>query len=285
MRNRWFVQLGVALFFWAGFSLIFAAHLHSEEEKVLARVGDRVITDMDLEQVMARSIASGRKKVFTVEDKKRLLDSYVNTLLIAQEARKEKMDEKPEIRRGLKSIYVDLITHEYLKKHVLPFVQVTDQEIDAKLKGAGDLVPREVLLLREIVVPSEREAQEIYEELKKGKDFSEMARAKSISSTKNQGGMIPQVTRGQLPPAFEEIAFSLNVRDFSKPFKTDAGYCILTLVNKKVRTPEEIKRYVDTIKGKLKEIEMNQKTAERVAKKVDEVRKDYKTEIYFDRIQ
>ena len=49
MRDRQFVQLGVALFLLAGFSLIFAAHLHSEEEKVLARVGEMVITDRDLE--------------------------------------------------------------------------------------------------------------------------------------------------------------------------------------------------------------------------------------------
>jgi peptidyl-prolyl cis-trans isomerase C len=285
MRNRWFVQLGVALFFWAGSLLIFAAYLHSEEERVLARVGEMVITDRDLDGVMARSIASEKKKAFTVEDKKRLLDSYVNTLLVAQEARKEKMDEKPEIRRGLKTIYVDLITQEYLKKHIMPFVQVTDQEVDAKLKGGPDLVPREVLFLREIVVPSEQEALEIYEELKNGKDFSEMAKAKSTSSTKKQGGVIPQVSRGQLAPAFEEIAFSLNVGELSKPFKTDAGYCILTLVNKKVRTPEEIKRYTDIIKDKLKQIMMKQKSADLIAKNVDEVRKDYKTEIYFDRIQ
>ena len=234
---------------------------------------------------MGRSIASGRKKVFTVEDKKRLLDSYVNTLLIAQEVRKEKMDEKPGIRMGMKTFYDDLITQKYLKKHITPFVQVTDQEVDDKLKGNPNLVPREVLFLREIIVPSEQEALEIYEELKNGKDFSEMAKAKSISSTKKRGGTIPQVSRGQLAPAFEEIAFSLNVGELSKPFKTDAGYCILTLVNKKVRTPEEIKRYVDIIKDKLKQIVTKQKSTDLVVKKVEEVRKDYKTEIYFDRIE
>ena len=153
------------------------------------------------------------------------------------------------------------------------------------IKGNPDLVPREVLSLREIVVPSEQEALEIHEELKKGKDFSETAKAKSISSTKKQGGMIPQVSRGQLPPVLEEVAFNLNVREFSKPFKTDAGYCILFLAEKKVRTPEEIKRYTDIIKGKLKQILTTRKSADLVAKKVDEVRKDYKTEIYFDRIQ
>jgi len=285
MRDRQCVQLGVALFLLAGFSLIFAAHLHSEEEKVLARVGEMVITDRDLGEVMARSIASGKKKVFTVEDKKRLLDSYVNTLLIAQEARREKMDEKPGIKMGMKTYYDDLITHEFLKKHVIPFVQVTDQEIEAKLKGNPNLVPREILLLREIIVPSEQQALEIHEELKKGKDFSETAKARSFSSTKNQGGSLPQVTRGQLPPVLEEVAFSLKVGEFSKPIKTDAGYYILFLANKKVRTDQEIKRYLDIIKDKLKQIETSQKTAELVAKKVDEVRKDYKTEIYFDRIE
>lgn len=285
MRDRQYVQLGAALFLLIGLSFVFATHLRAEEEKVLARVGEMVITERDLGEVMARSIAMGRKKDFTVEDKKRLLDSYVNTLLVAQEARKEKMDEKPDIKTVVKTYHDDLLTQEYLKKHVIPFVQVTDQEIEAKMKGNPNLVPRELLLLKEILVSSEQEALEVYEELKKGKDFSELAKAKSISASKGRGGQMGQVTRGQLPPALEETAFSLKAGEFSKPIKTDAGYTLLLLVDKKVRTPEEVKRYLDIIKGKLKEIELKQKTAELVGKKVDEVRKDYKTEIYFDRIQ
>jgi peptidyl-prolyl cis-trans isomerase C len=285
MRDRRHVQLEMALFFLAGFLLTFAAHLHAEEEKVLARVGETVITDRDIGEVMARSIASGRKKEYTVEDKKRLLDSYVNTVLMAEEARKEKMDENPKIKMGMKTFRTDLITREYLKKHILPFVKVTDQEIEAMMSGNPNLVPKELLLLKEIVVPSEQEALAIYEELKNGKDFSMMARAKSISQTKDRGGVMQQVSKGQLAPAFEEIAFSLNVGELSKPFKTDAGYCILLLSDKKVRTSEEIKRYHTIIKDKLKQIERSRKTSELVAKKVDEVRKDYKVEIYFDRIE
>ena len=63
------------------------------------------------------------------------------------------------------------------------------------------------------------------------------------------------------------------------------GYYILFLANKKVRTDEEIKRYLNIIKDKLKQIETKQKTAELVAKKVDEVKKDYKIEIHSDRIE
>ncbi len=67
------------------------------------------------------------------------------------------------------------------------------------------------------------------------------------------GGLKRQVIKGQLPKALEDVAFRLKKGEFSKPIKTEEGYYILYLVEKKERSPEEIKRLEGIIKEKIKE--------------------------------
>jgi foldase protein PrsA len=141
------------------------------------------------------------------------------------------------------------------------------------------------LTLKEILVKTEKEAEAIYEELKKGKDFSTIASEKSLAPTKTYGGRKKPVSRGQMPKALEEVAFKLKKGEFSKPIKTDEGYYILSLVEKQERTPEEIKRLEGMIKERIKKIEIAKKTQEMVEKKVEELKKNTKIEVYYDRIQ
>jgi len=81
------------------------------------------------------------------------------------------------------------------------------------------------------------------------------------------------------------VAFKLKKGELSKPIKTDEGYYILSLVDKKERAPEEIKKLEGVIKEKIKQIEIAKKTQEMVGKKVEELKKNTKIEVYYDRIQ
>jgi len=76
---------------------------------------------------------------------------------------------------------------------------------------------------------------EIYTKLKNGEDFAELAeRFSEDRSTAVKGGRLPPFGVGKMVPEFEEIAFSLNKpAEYSKPFETDFGWHIVSLVNKK----------------------------------------------------
>lgn len=113
------------------------------------------------------------------------------------------MDEKPEIKAKLKIVRNDLLIQEYVATRIVPFATVTDEEIEAKFKENPSLIPKEILTLKEIVVKTEKEAQAIYEKLKKGGDFSELVREKSIA-----------------PREFMEVTRGRSVRgNFRKPLK------------------------------------------------------------------
>jgi len=84
-----------------------------------------------------------------------------------------------------------------------------------------------------ILVPTEEKATWIYKELKNGKDFANLAKEYSECPSKANGGDLGYFGKGQMVKEFEDVAFSMNEGDFSKPFKTQFGYHIVKLTGKK----------------------------------------------------
>lgn len=82
--------------------------------------------------------------------------------------------------------------------------------------------------------------QDIYKKLNQGEDFE--ALAKQFSDDKSsapKGGMLSPFSSGQISaPEFEDAAFGLNnIGDVSQPFKTQYGWHIVKLYNKKLIPP------------------------------------------------
>ena len=78
--------------------------------------------------------------------------------------------------------------------------------------------------------------QEIYKKLNQGEDFEALAKQFSEDkSSASKGGMLSPISSGQLSsPEFENVAFGLtHVGDVSEPFKTNYGWHIVKLYNKK----------------------------------------------------
>jgi len=277
--------LGLSLI--VGFLLFGAGLLFSQSEIILAKVGQIEITQNELNYLIEKYKPLKKEKggLFEPEEKRRLLESLIKGVVITMEAEKEKLDQKPEIKTKLVMQRRETLSQEYVQTRIQPLVKMTDKDVEEKLKDYPNLVPKEILSLKEILVKTEKEAQGIYEALKKGGDFLKIAAEKSIANTKIHGGNMKPVSRGQLPRVIEEVAFSLKIGELSKPFKTDVGYYILFLEGKKERSPEEIKRLEDTIKEKVKQIELSKMMEEMAEKKVEELKSKVKVEVYYDRIQ
>ncbi len=79
----------------------------------------------------------------------------------------------------------------------------------------------------------------IYDMLKQGMKFSELARRYSQEPSSNRsGGILKPFRIGRMPATFENAAFALkNKGDYSQPILTYYGWHILMLVNKKPDLP------------------------------------------------
>jgi len=282
MSKRILIAGVVMLIF--GVSFVLAGRVFSESEVILAKVGDKVITQKDFEEFLQKNMSMRRNRAYSPEEKRAMLDNLIRSLAIVAEAEKEKLDETPDFKSKMKLYRVEVLVQETFAK-ILPTVKVTDEEIEALVKQNPALTPQETLQMKEIMVKTEKEAEAIYDELKKGADFAKIAVDKSKSETRISGGNMRPVTRGMLPKPVEEVAFSLKQGEISKPIKTDKGYYILYMTERKEKTPEEMEKLMVQIKDKLRSIESSKKAQDVLMKKAEELKSKLKVEAYYDRIQ
>ncbi|MCX7550647.1 peptidylprolyl isomerase [Xanthomarina sp. F2636L] len=99
----------------------------------------------------------------------------------------------------------------------------------------------------------ESRINDIYLKLQQGEDFESLAKQFSEDqSSASKGGMLSPFTGGQLSSIeFENEAFALEkIGDVSKPFKTDFGWHIIKLYNKK--SVESLEKMKGELEGKVK---------------------------------
>lgn len=76
-------------------------------------------------------------------------------------------------------------------------------------------------------------AQRLLDSLKKGADFAELAKKYSNDGSAANGGDLGEAKRGMYVPEFEAAAFSLAPNQISDVVKTQYGYHIIQLLNRK----------------------------------------------------
>jgi peptidyl-prolyl cis-trans isomerase C len=78
-----------------------------------------------------------------------------------------------------------------------------------------------------ILVEKQSQALKVFEELKAGADFKELAKKYSTCPSGKKGGDLGQFGRGQMVREFEQAAFALKTGQVSEPVKTQFGYHII----------------------------------------------------------
>ncbi|MBE7704252.1 MAG: peptidylprolyl isomerase [Cyanobacteria bacterium SIG29] len=84
-----------------------------------------------------------------------------------------------------------------------------------------------------LLVKTEAEALKIKEEIAAGKDFAQAAQEVSLCPSGQNGGDLGYFTKGQMVKEFETAAFSMEVGEVSNPIKTQFGYHLIYLTDKK----------------------------------------------------
>ena len=110
----------------------------------------------------------------------------------------------------------------------------------ARLEGKQLLQPAHILIhLAQDATEEDRAAAKIridsvYQALKDGADFAELAKAVSQDpGSAARGGMLPWIGPNQLVKEFEDVAYSLEVNEMSEPFLMPFGYDIVKLMGRK----------------------------------------------------
>lgn len=131
----------------------------------------------------------------------------------------------------------NLIMEKLLEQAVYPSVAVTDEEVAAYYKANRDQFDRPAQVrARQIVVATEADGQKVLGQLRQGRPFAEVAAEYSLSPDAQQGGDLGFFARGQMPPEFDNVVFDLPINHLSDLVKSDYGYHIFLVEEKRKAT-------------------------------------------------
>lgn len=194
------------------------------------------------------------------EDQKKLaaLSTVIDAKVIAEKARAEKVQDTVEFKNRLEFIVDRELHNAYFKKHIVD--AVTDAEVKTRYDAEiAKLPPVEEVRARHILVKTEEEAKTVIKELGEGKDFAELAKAKSTDPNKSDGGDLGYFKKGMMVPEFEKVAFEMKTGDVSKvPVKTQFGFHVIKIEDKRNAPPPAF----DQVKDQVRQIVLRDKYME-----------------------
>ena len=98
------------------------------------------------------------------------------------------------------------------------------------------------------VAQAEAKAKLIYQQLKNGAKFDELAKKVSDGSTAAQGGPLGTFKKGELAKEFEDKTMSLKPGEFTEPIRTKQGFLILKVDSHRSAGVPPLKEVEDNIK-------------------------------------
>ena len=244
------------------------------ENKLLAEVNGKKIYEDDVFHLLAG-----------IEDKQRfnskegfniLTDELVNQELILQNAKENNFDQEDEFRKRLEEVKNDMLKN-YAMHKIFNEVTINDDEVlDYYNKNKDTLFSPTTYTASHILVEDENKANKILEEIENGLDFAEAAKKYSIDPSKDNGGSLGTFPKGVMVPEFQEGLDKLSIGEVSKPVKSQFGYHLIKLDDKKVNEQnfEDIK---DNVRSTYEMIKRQEKYLElvNVLYKKSEVKKYY----------
>ncbi|WP_132255406.1 peptidylprolyl isomerase [Methylobacterium segetis] len=216
-------------------------------ETVVAKVNGTPITQGDL-TVAGEDPALSLPGVDDAQKKNLLVDYMIDLKVGAQAADAAKIGETPDFKRKLAYFRDKLLLDEYLdreaKKAATPEAAraLYDQTVKA-------MKPEEEVHARHILVDNEGDARKIAERIKGGEDFAKVAaEASKDPGSKTEGGDLGWFTKERMVAPFAEAAFKLPVGQVSDPVKTQFGWHVIKVEEKRTKPIpgfEEMKEQVD----------------------------------------
>jgi len=119
-----------------------------------------------------------------------------------------------------------------------------DKDLEARLSAVK--VEKETLAARDWDAEAVSKAKELLKQLRDGADFAKLAKEYSSGPSAPRGGDLDYFSRGMMAPEFEAAAFSTKPGGISDVVKTDFGYHIIKVEDRRQEIPEDFDKEKET---------------------------------------
>jgi parvulin-like peptidyl-prolyl isomerase len=227
----------------------------------LVTVNGKKITQQEVDSELMQA-TQGRFNQVPADKQQQLrnqvLDQLIAKELIYEDAKKngimDSKEFKEEYDKVLKRIKKELAVRVWQEKE-LDKVKVSNKEVKKYYdSNKEEFNEKESVHARHILVKTEDEAKDIVKDLKSLKGdklkskFIELAKTKSTGPSGPKGGDLGYFAQGQMVPEFNKEVFSMKVGTISEPVKTQFGYHVIYLEDKKeskTRSFTEVKPFIE----------------------------------------
>lgn len=199
---------------------------------VVATVEGAAITEAEVETLLRRMGDQAAR--FQSEDQRnQLKDELVNQELLYLDAAKKGLDQDEEFQTQL-ALAKKQMLQQYALHKLLSQVNVTEEDVKEYYDAHQDrLHAINEYHASHILVDTEEKAKEMEEKLKAGSAFEDLAKENSSCPSSQQGGDLGTFHTGDMVPEFDIALQSMEPGDVSSPVKTQFGYHIIKLHDKK----------------------------------------------------
>ena len=221
----------------------------SASDAVVARVNGVDIKQSDL--VLAEEDVGADIQAASPEAKRDHLISYLaDIIMVTQAADKKNLADNPDFKRRLAFLRNKLLMGYELQQEAK--TALTDEALQQTYNDAvKSMAGQEEVRARHILVEGEDEAKAILEQLKAGADFATLAKEKSKDPGAAEGGDLGYFTKDQMVPEFADVAFKMYPGQLSNPVKTQFGWHVIKVEDKRTRQPPEFEKVKDQIEAYL----------------------------------
>ena len=172
-----------------------------------------------------------------------ILEMMINDKVIANGANRYGIQKDPQIKRMIKAAGDQIIAQAYMSKRLESALTEEDLK-EAYDEEVKNFKPEEEIHARHILVPTEKQAQDILIQLKAGADFGLLADQKSIDKNAPQGDL-GYFTREMMIPEFADAVFSMKKGQMSGPIQTVYGWHIIQVEDRRPTQPPAFEQVKD----------------------------------------
>ena len=236
-----------------------AHYLYEAKPEPMADDARRELRDRLLQTIIENRIQlqQAEREKITVEDSE--VQDQLNEIMKKVNALTAKEFEEVMKQQGLtlegvkKRIRDQILVQRVTRRKVALRISVTEQEIDAYISANRDKLEtglkfeaRHILFLPEAAQGEDgweaarKKAEQVYGQVKEGKDFAALAKEYSEDPSGKDGGSLGQLKRGELTPDIEAAILRLQPGESSPPIRSAVGYHLFHLDTKETLSGEAL---------------------------------------------
>ena len=225
----------------------------AEGEETIATVNGKVISTLERDTQAAQLKARGQN---ATDDQ--VVDELVSLELMSQEAEKMGLDKTPEMAAEMKIMRARVLANALLTQ----FTEKLDLDDDT-LRGEYDkqiaTTEAQEFQASHILLEDEAKAKEVIAELDEGADFAESAKKYSTGPSGPNGGDLGWFDSGAMVPEFSQAVAAMEPGKYTEePVKTDFGWHVIKLVDRRARSPQSF----ESVKDQIRNVVLRTKVAE-----------------------